>query len=233
MAKYLLPNHVYFCTTPQASIFLDVRNDRYTGLQPEQARALPLVIHGWPGDPSNIDQRLATQTAEELLERGLLTRDPATGRIAAQVMVSPATEAVWEWPDVKVPHIRLADVLCVALCHVRAAGMLRIFRFETVVSHVARRKALAGASTERDASKLRHLTAAFLSVRPLLYTSRDRCLLDSLVLVEFLAMHRLFPTWVIGVQPAPFAAHSWVQAGQCVLNNPVRYVRKFTPILTI
>lgn len=70
-------------------------------------------------------------------------------------------------------------------------------------------------------------------MRPLVITSHDKCLHDSLTLVHFLASEHFYPQWVIGVRTRPFAAHSWVQAGPLVLNDVHEYVRGFTPILVV
>lgn len=40
-------------------------------------------------------------------------------------------------------------------------------------------------------------------------------------------------TLVIGVRAEPFAAHSWVQVDQVVLNDTAEEVRRFTPILAL
>ena len=77
------------------------------------------------------------------------------------------------------------------------------------------------------------LVEAFLHLRALYFTTKDECLFDSLVLVEFLARHGLYPTWVIGVSTNPFKAHSWVQVGDRVLNDLPERVSMFTPILVI
>lgn len=58
-------------------------------------------------------------------------------------------------------------------------------------------------------------------------------MLDSLVLIEFLALHDVFPDWVIGVKTLPFTAHSWVQTGRFVLNGNPGYVRGYVPILVV
>lgn len=75
--------------------------------------------------------------------------------------------------------------------------------------------------------------AAYEKLRPLAYTARERCLYDSLALLNFLAGEGLFPTWVIGVRTRPFGAHSWLQSGPVVLNDLHDHVRRFRPILVV
>lgn len=73
----------------------------------------------------------------------------------------------------------------------------------------------------------------FLRIRPFVYSSRDKCLYDCLVLLEFLAHFELFPTLIIGVTTFPFRAHCWLQYGPLVLTDYVEHTRAYTPILVV
>jgi hypothetical protein len=68
-------------------------------------------------------------------------------------------------------------------------------------------------------------------MRCFVYTAREHCLYDSLVLVEFLSYFNQFPELVIGVTTGPFKAHCWVQYAGLVFNDDYDRVRDFTPIL--
>lgn len=74
------------------------------------------------------------------------------------------------------------------------------------------------------------VVCVFEQLRPWLLTARDQCLLDSLALMHFLALRRLYPHIVIGVRSHPFRAHAWVQTGDLVLNDLHENVRRFQPI---
>ena len=80
---------------------------------------------------------------------------------------------------------------------------------------------------------MRPALLAYETLRPFVFTAREKCLLDSLALVMFLAKDGLLPRWVIGVRTGPFGAHSWVQCGTTVLNDQHEYVRQFRPILVV
>jgi hypothetical protein len=69
-------------------------------------------------------------------------------------------------------------------------------------------------------------------LRPL-YPRDYLCLFDSLALIEFLAQHGLYPTWVFGVTSDPFMAHCWVQEGDTLLNDTVAHVGQFVPLMTV
>jgi hypothetical protein len=103
----------------------------------------------------------------------------------------------------------------------------------SVVAKVKSRKPRCGAAQTLDLGAACKLVATFVHLRPLLFTTRDACLADSLSLVKFLSYYGIFPTWVFGVQTGPFAAHCWVQEGELVFNDTPDHVRRFTPILAI
>jgi hypothetical protein len=69
------------------------------------------------------------------------------------------------------------------------------------------------------ADEIRQLTGAFLRIRPWFYTALDECLFDSFVLTNFLSRYGCAPYLVIAVAAKPFAAHCWVQFGDCALNE--------------
>jgi hypothetical protein len=70
-------------------------------------------------------------------------------------------------------------------------------------------------------------------MRVFLFSSREECLHDSLAVLEFLARHELFPTWVFGVRARPFAAHCWVQHADIVLNDTFEHVSSYVPIMVV
>jgi hypothetical protein len=115
-----------------------------------------------------------------------------------------------------------------------AAAQLRIGSLEQAVRRVRTRNARRrNASSVFDRERARELVAVFTDLRPFLFTSREACLFESLVLIEFLARYSLFPAWVFGVRARPFAAHCWVQQGDTVLNDTVEHVTRYTPIMTV
>jgi hypothetical protein len=70
-------------------------------------------------------------------------------------------------------------------------------------------------------------------LRIFLFSHRDRCLHDSLALLEFLARYDIFPDWAFGVRARPFVAHCWVQHGDIVFNDTVEHVAGYTPIMVV
>lgn len=73
------------------------------------------------------------------------------------------------------------------------------------------------------------LALQFDKMRPLIPRS-GRCLPNSMLLLAYLRRHRIFGTWVFGVQTFPFEAHCWVEYDGVVLNDTIEHVRWYTPI---
>jgi hypothetical protein len=107
---------------------------------------------------------------------------------------------------------------------------------EHSLAHLARKKSQRAARFIADATDLdmaRDLTRTFIHLRPLAYAARNRCLLDSLALAEFLASHGIRATCIIGVRANPFEAHCWVQIGTHVVNETPEMARRYEPILSV
>ncbi len=64
-----------------------------------------------------------------------------------------------------------------------------------------------------------------------LFPGAARCLPNSMLLLELLALHGLGARWVFGVRTFPFEAHCWVEHDGVILNDSIDHVRWYTPIL--
>ena len=130
------------------------------------------------------------------------------------------------------PRVKLSHAVAVGRAWLTARIVRRRLSMQRLVERVQERKARA-AHRSWDVHQARELVTAFLWLRPIFYSSREACLLDSLVLLELLARHGLFPTWVYGVKLAPFAAHCWIQQGEVVLNDTPEHTGSYIPILCV
>jgi len=114
-----------------------------------------------------------------------------------------------------------------------AAWGLKYRSLQAIAASVAARRARLRMPEAESVQAMRSGVAAYEALRPFVFTAREKCLLDSVTLVTFLAREGLAPRWVIGVKTAPFGAHSWVQSGMTVLNDQHEYVCQFRPILVV
>ena len=130
--------------------------------------------------------------------------------------------------------IGIRAVLTFVFASIFANLALRFWRFERVIRRVARRKATHPfASDPLDIARVRQLVDTFGRLRVFLFSHREKCLHDSLALLEFLARYGIFPGWVFGVRARPFVAHCWVQHEDVVFNDTVEHVAGYTPIMVV
>lgn len=228
MAHYFLPQHVHACFAANRTIFLDMKRGTYFGLDPDQTGMLRHALD----DPTEAS---APPVAAELIGVGLLT----TSRSASKTFLPPSTHA----PETSLlplidtpPRISTARVVRFFATCSSVALRLKLRPLEHSLSHLTQRKSRVRTHFATDASHLdqaRDLTRAFIHLRPLAYAARNRCLLDSLTLAEFLASYGIRATCIFGVRANPFEAHCWVQIGSHVVNETPEMAQRYAPILSV
>lgn len=236
MRQFELPAHVYLCADGDYVVFLDVRNDRYWALDAAGAQALTCLVRGWPTNDSSraahVMARSEPNAARPLIEKGLLCDPQESSKPATPIRIKP-------------PRLELLDeagnagrgkasALRFLVAATLATVAYRHQSFERLIEGARRRKQRRGASAGRlDVAKAARIVADFETLRTLLFSARDACLFSSLVLIEFLARHGVFPNWVFGVQARPFAAHCWIQHEDILFNDTIEHVSRYTPIMVI
>ena len=245
MARYGLARHVFVCRDEEYIVVLDLKQDRYFAL--EAAKTMPLgeVLPGWPVTASAEGATASASTVEEvaatLVRRGWLLESPADaavcgapGKDAAPVTApKPETELV-RHTGVSAAKFGIRTIVAFIMASVFAKFVLRFWHFDRVIRRVAQRKARrADPGRPLDLERARELVDAFDRMRVFLFSSREECLHDSLAVIEFLAQHGIFPTWVFGVRARPFVAHCWVQHAGIVFNDTVEHVTPYVPIMLV
>jgi hypothetical protein len=229
MDDYLLPAHVHCCRRGDAFVFLDLKQDDYTLVNGEAASALRAQLSM---DAAAAPMRIPEGSLRELLEGGLLTTNPSSGKRLAITHAELATEQLLEPGLVSSVRVTCTDFRrFFAACTV-AAIRLRWGRLENTIATVARRKARHSPQLPIDVARARELTAIFYKLRTF-FPFNYLCLFDSLALIEFLARYRIFPTWVFGVKLEPWAAHCWIQDGSLAFNEGVEEAAGYTPIMVV
>lgn len=210
---HLVP-HAHCALVEGQLVFLDLRADRY----------------------SCVSASMGDEAIGALTEAELLTRDPGRGRpFAPTPHLSPTTD-LSGYPVGRAPEIGPGHVARFLAAAALTAARLRWSSLSRIVARLRDRKrrnpSHLGGSFSRS-GRPRELVEIYKRLRPLVYTTRDQCLFDSLALVEFVAAHGLLPTLVMGVRMGPFAAHAWVQDDGVVLNDTVANVARFSTIMTV
>lgn len=251
-AKYFLSNHAYVRETDGHAVFLDLKRNRYTAIDPVAVRELRALVRGWaPEDGGNVSTRSdnsagdalpqpATNPHEDdasigrlLLREGVLTEDARLGKAAAPIALDPVTDTI---DNVRgaYPRITWQDAWRFVRAWMLISVMLRVLPLAWVVSRARRRKARQRPmSATFDAKKAHRLMTAYWILRPNFFDAKDACLRDSLTFVEFFSFYGMYPTLVFGVKMTPFAAHAWVQEGAMVLNDYIPHVSRYAPILAV
>ena len=233
--QYWLAQHVHLCVTDHYAVLLDLRRDKYLGVGREHMQALAASVVGWPtmARPDNTAPQSSDALLNKMLSEGMLTSDPAVGKNALPLAL-PSQQSIAIEADLECrPQISVRQVWQVLAAAATAKALLKWRPIEAVVARVEKRKRRRCTADTFDFDAARPLVDAFLYLRPLFFTTKEKCLFDSLVLVELLARHNLFPVWLFGVSTNPFKAHSWVRGGDYVLNDQPERVSRFTPILAV
>jgi Transglutaminase-like superfamily len=239
MVTLRLAPHVRACQSDDQVILLDLRRDKYLAVGGTQMRALAVAVEGWPRGPIADDVIVTSPSVSALTKRlrlqGLLTDQPAGQERVPQATVPEAIASL----DVEdaIEHTTIGPGRLFRFLHsaTAAAASLRSRSLLAVVQGVAARRARLASRLDVPLSldAARSAVAVYEKLRPLVFTSRDKCLFDSLALINFLAHQGMFPRWVIGVTTHPFAAHAWVQNDGVVINDLHERVRRYMPILVV
>lgn len=254
-ASYFLSPHVHVCVAGRQVVLLDLERDKYLALA--QEHPVGRWVRGWPVPPSGAESRAQEGGApaaprsdsavpaesgadvagnallSKMISQGLLVTDPALGKEAAPVVVQSPKVAVVEY-DLNVrPQTTLLQLRRLFTAYLAAKRSLKHRPIKEVVWAVQERRSRAQPVSAVDIGTVRPLVTAFVHLRPLCYTAREACLLDSLTLLNFLARYGVYPQWIFGVKTDPFYAHCWVQQGEFAFNDNPDYLKGFTPILVV
>lgn len=239
--------HVHVCVTGDGSVLLDLKRDKYLGLGREETEILAAVIDAWPkpswdgAGPVQGAQERAEALCRTLAADGVLTlNNPCCPRVsAAPAFLESVFDMKREWvsigDEIEVEgRVTVRHVVNFAAAFLWARCNLAWRPFFSTVEAIRARKSRRG----NQANDLGVLQAAalvdvFRRLRPFVFSAEGRCLLHALTLVKFLSSYDFYPEWVIGVATRPWAAHSWVQSGNCLLDSNPEKVCRFTSIMVV
>ncbi|HEX5458834.1 MAG TPA: lasso peptide biosynthesis B2 protein [Steroidobacteraceae bacterium] len=238
MQPYFLASHVYPCISGQHVILMDLERDKYVAVVP--AHRLARWVRGWPVDevppadsPPDADGK-ADALVSQLLAHGMLVTDARVGKPAVPVTTIRPQRSLVEFDLDTRPKASAGQLWRFGGSCLQAQLSLKLRPIQSIVEAMRERKAQPQAGGPgADPLRLRSLVTAFARLRPLFYTLRSACLLDSLTLLHFLGPEGIHPDWVFGVKTDPFDAHCWVQLGEVLLNDIPDRVRQYSPILVV
>ena len=241
-APYLLARHVHLCVCGRHAVLMDLRRDKYVAVAP--AHLLADWVRGWPraqappeGDAAQdgrAEVSRARQLIAQMLEQGMLVGADGQGRPATPLVIAPPQRTLLEFDFDERVTAGPGQAARLAFAWMRARSALALRPMYGIVRSAQARKARVPPERHAaDPARERALVQIFVHLRPLFYTVRRACLLDSLTLVNFLAGYGVYPEWVFGVRTAPFDAHCWVQRGEVLFNDLPDRVRQYSPVLKV
>jgi len=234
MQRYFLAKHAFVCAVGTDVIVLDLKRDKYFAFERDFWEPIVRCIGGWPGQEAISRGAAAPDSTAlaQLMENGLLTDNGEEGKDATPAAVAMASSSLIEDFQIQQPAVRAGHVFVFVGAIVAALLRLRFQPIERVVARILHQRSTRPARTS-DVTAIRDLTEIFRRLRPLLFSSRNHCLFESLALLNFLSHYDIQPTWVFGVTAAPFSAHCWLQSGQVACNDPLDQIRRYTPIMVV
>jgi hypothetical protein len=230
-----LHRDAYLCQTEDGAVLMNVRTEKYFGLPHAHVAAIRTRVADWPFTQGEAGQALpvtADETADLLLQSGLLTAVPNEGKPAHMTVVKVTDAIPFKGTIADPPRPSIQHIWAFLTAIARAKLDLKRTSLVDTMARVQKRKAQV-VEAPIDHAKLLHLVRIYRLLTAFAYTATDFCLFDSLALVEFLARCDVFPTWVIGVRTRPFAAHSWVQQGDLILNDQLERIQEYSPLMSV
>jgi hypothetical protein len=234
---YQLAQDVYACLADHRLVFSDLRADKYQCLNQANTRAL---LHALPGfqarddtplmAPSEAELKQAQSIVTALVRNGLLAGYGVFDKPVASLCIPVATCSLLSYRPAPAPRGHIGHWASFLHASLIASSKLRLQSFRRTLRGVENRKRRHRNSFSRDFDALSELVLVFHHLRPY-YVREYLCRFDSLAMVEFLARYHHYPSWIFGVRSDPFAAHCWVQEGNCVLNDSVETLSSYTPIM--
>jgi hypothetical protein len=234
--RLYLTGHVFLARAGCHYVFLDLRQDSYICVDPQFTAYLDFRLDLPPADVAwavKIDPAVpaaAEDLLAQMIELGILTSDPRNGKKATQLT---HVEGIRELPRYGVggPRIRFGHVAAFLKAAAVAKMLLRLGRIEATVMRITNRRIRSASPAPQYSEEVRDLVEIFRKLRPLTMRRKDRCLLNSLALIEFLAAFNVFPAWYFGVRMNEFLAHCWVQEGPTIYDDDVENICDYSIIM--
>ena len=223
--QYSLADHVYACRFSQTTVLLDLKRNRYFGVDTSALDAVQALTRRVSGRT-----QIAAWLASGLLQPHLHAQRPfAPQSIDLRAPLMSIEDFNGDSSGLRPRDVARFIGSCMSVRH--ALRSQTLYQIARGLQAERKRRAV----TVRD-TPMEQLSAAvhrFRQLRPFAFAAHDQCLFHALALTHLLTAQRLSATWVIGVRLHPWGAHSWVQQGSLLLDATPEAVREFTPIIAV
>lgn len=238
----LLTKQTFVALTDETLVFLDLHRDKYSCLESRHTKPVRRLL-GLPGHENEndaeplafMDNGDVAQVVHDLIDNGLVTRDPNNGKRAEFVTQYSELREMLSYLPGEGPKVHFGDVVNFFKALIVTKLLLKFASMERIVTRVKHRKdrfyTKGGAAP--DDERLNELVELYKILKPLFVTVRDQCLFNSLFLIEFLACYRIYPNWYFGVQLNEFYAHCWVQDRNIIFDDSIMNTSASQPIMAV
>jgi hypothetical protein len=244
MTTLTIAPHVHVCVTAEGSVLLDLKRDKYLGFGKEDTELLAAAISAWPRPrwdypESRLSSPAAVSEADALCQILAAEELLLPGSEDSRSRVAPSVDYMKrEWISIGDEIEVDAEVTTKHIANFTAAFIfarcsLAYRRFWVTVETARVDKARRNTNADLALQEVAALVGVFRRLRPFVFAAEGRCLLHALTLIKFFSRYGFHPDWVIGVAIRPWAAHSWVQWGNYLLDTNPEKVCRFTPILVV
>jgi len=236
-ARVWLSRHIHVCQLDARFIVLNVARDEYLSIEGAAAACLAEWVRAWvraqdrPGAAD--DSRFEAQIGQ-LLAQGVLTRSVAEAREKPPILYGPSrADRALDGNYSSSIRLRPNHVLIFLWSLLSTAFALRFRPLQSTLSALAVRRIPAANARECSIERAGDLIAIFRRLRSVTFATHRRCLLHAITLTKFLAHFGIQASFVMGVKVEPWAAHSWVELGDYVLDGTPEQARFYHRILVI
>lgn len=221
-----LRDNLHWCNCSGRAVFLDLEADRYFCLP----GAINDVFLHLVAGKQEIGQPIGLR---KLMNSGILVGEWEENRFLLPVTIeAPNCDY-----DIEPPcRASLLQMACAIAAEARVTWLLRAGSFHQVIERASKQD--PGRAHRRRRSslnsefRLRSIVAAAISCA-LVTGAHNRCLVRAIALHSRCKNSAIKTKLVFGVVGHPFAAHCWVQRGNCVLVGGFEQARLYTPILVV
>lgn len=205
------------------AIILDLDSSEYAVADVRATGVINHIIHN-----GYHQLRQPNEAIKAMVDSGiLLTSDKMVGRPQTN-FPNPKLEVLG--PLMNSEPKFAASIPSVAKAVWRASILLRKDRLTPAVSYLSKLRARRNKNMEFDESRIFHQIEIYRRCRPFFYSAQDRCTLNSLSLLIYLARFNCFPKWTFGIRREPFEAHCWIEDDNWLFNDVFPRISRFTRI---
>lgn len=222
---YQLRKNVYVCAVARRSVFLDVTQDRYFCTSTASEQIFSKVQRG--AEISDEESLILTS----LIKKSLIIpkNSHENGSCASQFHSCDLEKGSLNLPlENRLSYVK-KSIASAFYYIIKAELSLKLMPLDLILCDVRKRK-LKIIKAHRN--NIKEICSAFRWAERI-FPARNRCLSQSLALIDNLIANGYAPDLIFGVTLEPFSAHCWIQIDSLILNDDYENLRKFTPILSI